>query len=48
MDEEHPDYNDTYFEKYRQARVDAGLEETTEESSQNFMKYLVQDVELDF
>jgi hypothetical protein len=48
MDEEHPDYNDSYFEKYRQARVDAGLKETTEESSQNFMKYLVEDVELDF
>ncbi len=48
MDEEHPDYNDSYFEKYRQARLQAGLKETTEESADNFMKYLVEDVDLAF
>lgn len=48
MDEEHPDYNDSYFEKYRQARLQAGLKETTEESADNFMKYLVEDIDLDF
>ena len=48
MDKEHPDYNDSYFEKYRQARLQAGLKETTEESADNFMKYLVEDVDLDF
>jgi hypothetical protein len=48
MDEEHPDYNDSYFEKYRQARLQPGLKETTEESADNFMKYLVEDIDLDF
>jgi hypothetical protein len=48
FDEEHPDYAGNYFEKYRAARIEAGLEETNEESEQNFMKYMVEDVELDF
>jgi hypothetical protein len=50
LDEKHPDFQDSYFEKYKKARVDAGLKETTEESQNNFMKYLVEDieVELDF
>jgi len=48
FDEEYPDYADNYFEKYRAARLEAGLEETSEESEQNFMKYMVEDVELDF
>lgn len=48
MNEEHPEYDGQYFEKYKQARVEAGLDETTEETSQNFMKYLVEDIKLDF
>ena len=48
MNEEHPEYDGQYFEKYKQARIEAGLKETTEETSQNFMKYLVEDIELDF
>jgi len=48
MNEKYPEYDGQYFEKYKQARVDAGLKETTEETSQNFMKYLVEDIELDF
>jgi len=48
MDKEFPEFDGKYFDKYRQARVDAGLDETTEESEQNFMKYLVKDIELDF
>ena len=48
MDEEHPDFDGKYFDKYRNARIDAGLDETTEQTEQNFMKYLVKDVDLDF
>lgn len=48
MDKEFPEFDSKYFDKYRQARVDAGLDETTEESEQNFMKYLVKDIDLDF
>ncbi|MCH2606494.1 MAG: hypothetical protein MKZ63_07095 [Nitrospinales bacterium] len=50
LDEEHPDFKNTYLEKYTQARVDAGLKESTEESQNNFMKYLAEDIEdgLDF
>jgi hypothetical protein len=48
MDKEFPEFDEKYFDKYRQARVEAGLDETTEESEQNFMKYLVKDIELDF
>jgi hypothetical protein len=48
MNEEYPEFDEKYFDKYKQARIDAGLKETTEETSQNFMKYLVEDVKLDF
>jgi len=50
LDEEHPDFKNTYLEKYRKARLDAGLKETTEETGNNFMKYLAEDIEegLDF
>jgi hypothetical protein len=50
LDEEYPEFKNTYLEKYTQARVDAGLKESTEESHNNFMKYLAEDIEdgLDF
>lgn len=48
LDAEHPEFDGNYFEKYRLARVESGLDETTEQSEQNFMKYLVKDIELDF
>ena len=48
LDTDHPDFNDSYFEKYTQARKDAGLNETSQESTQNFMKFLVEDTKLPF
>ena len=42
---DHPDYREKYMEKYTKAREDAGLVEDTENS---FMKYLCEDIELDF
>jgi hypothetical protein len=48
MNEENPEYDGQYFEKYKKARLEAGLDETTEETNQNFMKYLVEDIKLDF
>jgi hypothetical protein len=49
LDSDHPDYRDTYFQKYMQARKDSGLkDETPETSEQNFIKYLCQDAELGF
>ena len=42
---ENPTFKDKYFEKYTKAREDAGLVEDNENS---FMKYLCQDIILDF
>ncbi len=48
LDSEYPDFKHKYFDKYMEARKSAGLEESKEEVKNNFMKYLVEDVELDF
>lgn len=48
LDDEYPDYQDTYYDKYMKARTDAGITESTEESQNNFMKFLVEDAVLDF
>lgn len=48
LNTEYPDYAESYFDKYKAAREDAGLKETTEDCEQNFMKYMVEDVKLDF
>lgn len=40
-----PDFKDKFLEKYTKAREDAGLTKDTENS---FMKYLCEDIELDF
>lgn len=47
MNEENPKYADEYKDRYFKARRDAGIadEHNTED---NFMKYMVEDVELDF
>jgi len=41
----HPDFKEKYMEKYIKAREDAGL---TEDGENSFMKYLCEDIELDF
>lgn len=43
MDEKYPEYQNTYYEKYMQARKDAGLKETKEQADSNFIKFLVED-----
>ena len=43
MDEKYPEYQTTYYEKYMQARKDAGLKETKEQADANFIKFLVED-----
>jgi hypothetical protein len=48
LNEEHPTFKDSYFEKYMKARKDAGITETMEETSGNFIKYMVEDVDLGF
>ena len=48
MDETHPTFNESYYEKYMQARKDAGITEDIKESQDNFIKFLVEDVDLGF
>lgn len=48
LDTDNPDFEQTYLDKYKQARKDAGIKETEKETSSNFMKYLVEEAELPF
>jgi hypothetical protein len=48
LDEMHPTFQNSYYEKYMKARRDAGIKETKEESEKNFIKFLVEDAPLDF
>jgi len=48
LDDEFPDYKTSYYEKYMQARRDAGIKETSDDLNANFLKFLVQDAELGF
>ena len=41
-------YETSYYEKYMDARRQAGIKETTEDSQVNFIKYMVEDAPLDF
>lgn len=47
MDSEHPKFKDSYYDKYMDARKKAGIKESKEESVDNFIKYMVEDVELE-
>ena len=40
--------NESYYEKYMQARKDAGITEDIKEAQDNFIKFLVEDVDLGF
>jgi hypothetical protein len=44
LDETHPEFQTTFFDKYMDARKKAGLEQTDE----SFIKYMVQDADLGF
>jgi hypothetical protein len=48
MDETHPTFRDSYYEKYMQARKDAGIKEDEKESQENFIRFLVEDADLGF
>lgn len=48
LDNEYPDFQNSYYNKYMEARKNAGITETTEETQNNFMKFLVEDSPLDF
>jgi hypothetical protein len=48
LDEEHEDFKHNYFKKYMDARKEAGIKESKDESADNFMKYMVEDVDLGF
>jgi hypothetical protein len=48
MDEAHPTFKDSYYEKYMQARKEAGIKEDEKESQANFIKFLVEDADLGF
>lgn len=46
-DKKNPDFSKTYFDRYVQARRDAGIPDDRN-SDENFMKYMVEDVDLGF
>jgi hypothetical protein len=48
MDTEFPEFKNTYFEKYMEARRQAGLSENKETTEANFIKFLVEDAPIDF
>lgn len=48
MDIEHPNFKDSYYQKYMEARKTAGIKESEEDSQSNFIKYMVEDVDLGF
>jgi hypothetical protein len=48
LDETHPTFRDSYYEKYMQARKDAGIKEDEKDTQANFIKFLVEDADLGF
>jgi hypothetical protein len=46
LDEKYPELKDTYYNKYMEARKQAGLNTDRIESGQNFIKYMVEDVNI--
>lgn len=43
LDEEYPDFRDKYFEKYMEARKNAGLDTNVREEQDNFIMYMVEE-----
>ena len=48
LDGEFPEFKETYYKKYMDARDQAGIKESEEDREKNFIKYLVEDAPLDF
>jgi hypothetical protein len=46
LDEEHPDFKDSYYKKYLDARNSSGLDSSKESTQNNFMKFMVEDAVL--
>jgi hypothetical protein len=47
-DQEHPEFKDSYYEKYMKARNDAGLKTENKDFKESFLQFLVEDAELGF
>lgn len=47
LDKSHPELKDIYFNKYLEARKQAGLSHDRIEAGQNFIKYMVEDVTIE-
>lgn len=48
MDGEHPTFKETYYQKYMDARREAGIKEDGKEAENSFIKFLVEDADLGF
>ena len=48
FDEKYPEFKDSYYKKYMDARDSAGIKESEEDTQGNFIKYLVADADLGF
>lgn len=48
MDEKYPEYQHSFYDKYMKAREEAGIKEDREQVADNFIKYLVEDVDIGF
>lgn len=46
LDEKHPELKDVYYNKYMEARKQAGLSTDRIDAGQNFIKYMVEDVNI--
>ena len=46
IDASNPEFQDKYLEKYMKARSDVGLDLSKAKSSDNFLKFLVEEVKL--
>ena len=43
MDEQYPDFAGTYFQKYMDARKEAGIKESEDDAQSNFIRFLVEE-----
>jgi len=48
MDVDFPDFKNTYYDKYMEAREKAGIKESKMDAEENFIKYIVEDADLGF
>ena len=47
LDQEHPDFHSQFYDKYVQARREAGIPTDTN-TDDNFIKYMVEDLDIGF